>query len=160
VVRLFTFNTGTILGTCANLGIQRDDGRFDFIYTHWGGYPEYMGRLLIDRYNDAESARAIVDLGSISSLKGKLAPGEGQSHSFHAPLSGVTVAYGRDRGDEGVEFQTTDTLENVCQQEHAYVFLKATVYAPAHWLYSNAHMPLAAYLEQEGITGTAPGCDS
>ena len=70
------------------------------IYCHFDGYPEGVGRTLLNFY-DLEKTKELIKLGNISYLEKELYP-KG-SHSFDLPEEGVTVAYGRDRKEEGQE---------------------------------------------------------
>ena len=72
---------------------------------HSDGYPSYLGKMLLEHYNTPELATALVDLGSLSMVRERLAPDEGETHRFdtpvrHGPKGGITTAYHRDRGDD------------------------------------------------------------
>ena len=61
--------------------------------------------MLLEHYNTPELATALVDLGSLSMVRERLAPDEGETHRFdkpvrHGPKGGITTAYHRDRGDD------------------------------------------------------------
>lgn len=67
--------------------------------------------MLIDHYNSLEKANEILALGDISSLKENLYPDPAKGpHSFDygKQQEGVTIAYGRDRGETGTEAKTVD----------------------------------------------------
>ena len=64
-----------------------------------------LGKMLLEHYNTPELATALVDLGSLSMVRERLAPDEGEMHTFdtpvrHGPKGGVTTAYHRDRDDD------------------------------------------------------------
>ena len=64
-----------------------------------------LGKMLLEHYNTPELATALVDLGSLSMVRERLAPDEGEMHGFDTPVrhgtkGGVTTAYHRDRGDD------------------------------------------------------------
>ena len=88
------------MSTRARIAIPLANGRFRSIYSHAGGGPDGVGQTLCKHYNSTALATALVKLGGISRLRPRLAPAEGEVHSFAAPLPDVTVAYGRDRGDK------------------------------------------------------------
>lgn len=134
------------MATHSNIGVENDDGTFDFIYHHWDGYPGYLGRMLLDHYNSEAAARAIVGLGDLSLLCERLTPSEGSNHSFDNPEEGVTRAYGRDRGETGIEFRTTEgaSPREILQQEHAYVWRRDK----NCWWYVNLDIPLTNCFEQ------------
>lgn len=89
------------MATRARIGIENGDGSVLSIYTHWDGYPEHHGPILLETYADEESASALIALGDLSILGRDL----GEAHDFdsHEPDSDVCLAYGRDRGEAGVD---------------------------------------------------------
>lgn len=89
------------MSTNAFIGI-RENGSITYIYNHSDGYLEYLGKMLIEHYNSEEKAKALVALGDVSILKEKLEPAEGTVHGFDYDKrqEGVSVFYGRDRGED------------------------------------------------------------
>lgn len=82
------------MGTHANIGI-RSNGIITYIYCHYDGYVEHTGRILQNFYNSPEVAKALIELGDISSL-GELfeKPQEPNEELFY------TEAYHRDRSED------------------------------------------------------------
>ena len=74
------------------------------VYCHSDGYLTYNGALLLDCYNTPEQVDELLKLGDLSYLAESLYPNPDYPHSFDygERQSGVTVAYGRDRGDKDV----------------------------------------------------------
>ena len=74
------------------------------VYCHSDGYLTYNGALLLDCYNTPERVDELLKLGDLSYLAESLYPNPDYPHSFDygERQSGVTVAYGRDRGDKDV----------------------------------------------------------
>ena len=74
------------------------------VYCHSDGYLTYTGALLLDCYNTPEQVDELLKLGDLSYLAESLHPNPDYPHSFDygERQSGVTVAYGRDRGDKDV----------------------------------------------------------
>ncbi len=123
------------MATRANIAIQNEDGTFDCIYTHWDG-ADHLPILKL-HYNSEESARQLVELGSISVLGDILSPEPSFIHMFNGynhedriegihdsagRQLGVTLAYHRDRGDE-LEIQRELRSRKACaQQEYLYVY--------------------------------------
>jgi hypothetical protein len=100
-------------------------GQYRGIYCHWDGYPDGVGATLKEHYTDPNKVSALIDLGDISSLGENVAPSGKFDHSYGNPEEGVTVAYGRDRGEEGTETKVGATLEEVVHQidgEYIYLF--------------------------------------
>lgn len=74
------------------------------VYCHSDGYLTYNGALLLDCYNTPEQVDELLKLGDLSYLAESLHPNPDMPHAFDYDKrqSGVTVAYGRDRGDKDV----------------------------------------------------------
>ena len=97
------------MATRSNIGIVNDNGSVTGIYCHWDGYPENNGKLLLKHYNTTGIVYELMDLGSLSYLA-KNIYSDKKAHSFRNPVDGVCVAYGRDRGETGVESRTFDNI--------------------------------------------------
>ena len=72
-------------------------------------------------YNSEEKAKALVALGDVSVVKEKLAPAEGTVHGFDYDKrqEGVSVFYGRDRGEDWESIKPI-TIQNTVFDEHTY----------------------------------------
>lgn len=90
------------MGTRSAIGVMHGD-KAKVIYCHWDGYLEHNGRILFDHY-DSPKANHLVALGGISSLDQNIEIPEGVEHTFDKPAKGITVFYGRDRGESGNEY--------------------------------------------------------
>jgi hypothetical protein len=90
------------MGTRSNIGIRNDDNSITAIYCHWDGYPEHVGKILLNHYNSVGIVNELMDLGDLSILAENLYS-DNNSHTFNNPQPNVCVAYGRDRGEKGVE---------------------------------------------------------
>lgn len=77
--------------------------------------------MLLEHYNSEEKAKALVALGDVSILKEKLEPAEGTVHSFDYDKrqEGVSVFYGRDRGEDWESIKPI-TIQNTVFDEHQY----------------------------------------
>ena len=108
------------MSTNAFIGI-RENKSITYIYNHSDGYLEYLGRMLLEHYNSEEKAKALVELGDVSVVKEKLAPAEGTVHSFDYDKcqEGVSVFYGRDRGEEW-EYIKPVTIQSTTFDEYSY----------------------------------------
>ena len=84
------------MATRSTIAIRTEDG-IKAIYAHWDGYIEHNGRILREQYKTTEQVNALIELGDISQL---------------GLDTGLTVAYGRDRGEEltDVEPRTFATI--------------------------------------------------
>ena len=85
------------MATRSFIAIENSNDSIEAIYCHWDGYPENNGAILAKYYKSENKVRALISLGSISSLRKLVNIPKGKQHSFGKPLKTVTVAYGRDR---------------------------------------------------------------
>lgn len=92
------------MGTRGRIGVMHGNV-CKSIYCHWDSYLDHNGRILLNHYDSAK-ANHLVALGDISSLDINVEIPEGVEHSYDKAAKGVTVFYGRDRGQEGVGFVT------------------------------------------------------
>ena len=90
------------MATRGTIAVQLADGTVRKVYSHWDNYIDCNGRILQELYNSQSMAEALTELGDISSLRDRIAPKEGL-HSFDSPQANVTIFYGRDRGENGVD---------------------------------------------------------
>lgn len=97
------------MATRCRIGLKLDDGTIKHSYCHWDGYPDGVGSTLVRYYNDVDKASELLNLGDMSYLAKKINP-EG-FHNFDKPENDVTVFYGRDRGESGVESVVTSLEE-------------------------------------------------
>jgi len=113
-------------------------GKFRTIYCHYDGYLEHNGEILCDVYDTPEKVDKLLDLGDLSQLDIKTEPIKELKHNFEDRQKGVCVAYGRDRGDKGVEareygsFKELFTAGNTYWAEYIYIFTKGN-----KWVYTS-----------------------
>lgn len=99
------------MGTRSRIGVMHGDN-CKSVYCHWDSYLDHNGRILLENY-DSSKANFLVALGDISSLGTEI----GEKHDFDVRFTAGAIGenwtkfYGRDRGEEGTEFKTTDTFE-------------------------------------------------
>lgn len=108
------------MSTRARVGIVEPDGSVTSIYTHWDGYPDHHGPILLNHYTTEERVRALLALGDLSSLAENI----GEKHDFNNRPDGVCNAYGRDRGEAGTDARhsaSVDDLKNIAE-EYTYLF--------------------------------------
>lgn len=117
------------------------------IYTHWDGYPEGVGRTLVEHYSDAAAAAELVSMGACSVLSANI----GDAHEFGVSSVLANYAphwstfYHRDRGDEwehcmpqvsnGVAGMLSLAEDSWC--EYAYFLLDG------HWVFREIPSPVA-----------------
>ena len=105
------------MATRSNIGIVNEDGSITGIYCHFDGYPEYVGKMLLNHYNNDDIVNGLMNLGDLSILSESLYSTTGinlysdnNHHTFDNPQKGVCVAYGRDRGEQNVDSVIYDVL--------------------------------------------------
>ena len=54
------------MGTRSRIGIQLKDDSILSVYHHWDGYPEWLGKTLVEQYNSKEKASELIDGGDMS----------------------------------------------------------------------------------------------
>ena len=92
------------MSTRSSISIAKEDGTIQQIYAHWDGYISHNGVILFNYYQEPEKVKELMKLGDLSSLAPEITP-KG-SHSYDNPESGVTVFYGRDRGEDNISAKT------------------------------------------------------
>jgi hypothetical protein len=92
------------MATRSRIGIELTDKNGErivkSIYCHWDGYPEGVGKTLMEHYQDRDKVEKLIKLGAISFLEASIEKPAG--HTFDTPVKGYTVAYHRDRKEEKV----------------------------------------------------------
>lgn len=101
------------MGTRSFIVVPNPKGDYSGIYCHWDGYPEGVGKTLELHYQSKEKIRKLINLGDLSSLHAEIEPTG--HHSFMAAQEGVTVAYGRDRGERNVAKRTRKSLHELVE---------------------------------------------
>ena len=96
------------MGTRSRIGVMHGDN-CKSVYCHWDGYLDHNGRILLEHY-DSVKANYLVALGDLSSLHANI----GEKHDFDDRQAGDNQCtfYGRDRGEEGVEFETDTSFDD------------------------------------------------
>ncbi len=56
------------MATRSNIGIVNLDKSITAIYVHWGGYPEFVGKMLLNHYNNDDIVNGLMNLGDLSIL--------------------------------------------------------------------------------------------
>jgi len=121
------------MATCSAIGIEID-GKIIAVHCHWDGYLENNGEILFKHYQNPEKILKLVSFGNMSSLGSDVEPAAGVSHSFDKKAENVTVYYGRDRGEDGVESRTFNTRDEMIAwySDAEYFYL----WTNEHWIYS------------------------
>ena len=56
------------MSTTATIAITKENGSVDMIHVHWDGYLTWIGRILVQHYNDRKQAEKLIALGDLSTL--------------------------------------------------------------------------------------------
>jgi hypothetical protein len=127
------------MGTRSAIGYKTPQGKIRAKYSHYDGYVAGVGHTLINHYQEARKIAQMVELGDQSFLAEEIFP-KGNTHSFNTPEEGVTVFYGRDRGEEGVEAKEFDTVQEFVEYYAdagcEYFYLKQT---GGEWIYHDRY---------------------
>ena len=114
------------MATRSAIGIKNEKGEIKAVYCHYDGYPEWVGKVLIEHYDTTEKVEELLALGDLSPLGERVKPNENEKHSFENPVRDVTVAYHRDRGEALNEARTFHTIGEVMAyfdwNEYYYIF--------------------------------------
>ena len=97
------------MGTRSAIGYMTPEGKVRAKYSHYDGYVSYTGAILQEHYQEARKIAQMVELGDQSGIAPEIYATE-PGHSFATPQDGVTVFYGRDRGEDNVDAQEFDTV--------------------------------------------------
>jgi hypothetical protein len=109
------------MGTRSTIAIENSNGTVTGIYCHWDGYLNHNGRILQDYYTTEAAVRELIALGDLSSLGETV----GTKHDFNNAPRSECNAYGRDRGETGIEAKTFDSHADLVEQigqEYDYLF--------------------------------------
>jgi hypothetical protein len=91
------------MSTNARIGREIEAGNsVESIYTHWDGYPDHHGQVLLDHYAERAKVAELIALGDLSSLAAEI----GEAHDFdtrHVEHGEWCYAYGRDGGEADCE---------------------------------------------------------
>jgi hypothetical protein len=91
------------MATRSTIGVLNGDNSVTSIYCHWDGYPEGVGATLHEHYTATESITNLMALGDLSVLGATI----GTQKEFQtSDLNDECLAYGRDRGETGVNAVT------------------------------------------------------
>jgi hypothetical protein len=124
------------MGTSSIVAIANDDGTFDAVCVNWNGYLTGVGNILFHYYSGDQDAkrRSLIDLGDISSLGPEL----GEKHAFEdrETYPDWSTAYGRDRGECGVEPSRGLTRAGLMEKAEEYAAYYVYIWASRSWTYA------------------------
>jgi len=125
----------TAMATRSRIGVMLDDGTVKQVYCHFDGYIEGVGLTLIENYDTLEKAKTLISFGDMSYLRPEISTAE--PHSFEKPVDGVTVFYGRDRGESDVDSVTTSMDEYLSVKYSSCIDYQYLFSGGQWWVYDN-----------------------
>lgn len=98
------------MSTRSRIGYTMKNNKIRSIYCHYDGYPEGVGKTLLQYYNSWSKIKPLIDLGDISSLGLTI----GKKHDFDNEKlrNKMTTFYGRDRGEKGTKARVDSSSES------------------------------------------------
>ena len=114
------------MSTHCSVGVNvKNSGLYRVAYCQYDGYPEGVGKMLLEHYNSQDLAEKLTMLGDMSCLYESFERPEG--HTFDSPVKGHCVFYHRDRGeswDRTAPIEGTDYKDIIAdlEIEHDYLF--------------------------------------
>jgi hypothetical protein len=109
------------MATRSNIAYKTAEGKIRSIYCHWDGYPEHNGEMLRRHYTTTEKVAALIELGSLSSLRPEL--GEQQDFDNRdTQKEDWCLAYHRDRGEE-LHISEYDDIPSWIEDMEEYAYL-------------------------------------
>lgn len=115
------------MSTSSTISLLRKDGSVIGVYCNYDGYLSGVGKILKESYNTAEVLEKLFQFGDISCLHENIKQPEGEVHSFDEGFfPGVTVFYGRDRGETDCDALIYESYEeyesDLGSQQFDYLF--------------------------------------
>ena len=123
------------MATRSRIGLMLEDGTIKHSYCHFDGYPNGVGHTLVENYSEIEKVEELLSFGDMSFLSLKITP-EGE-HSFGNPEKDVTVFYGRDRGETGIDSVTTPMDEYLSVKHSSCIDYQYLFSGGQWWVYDN-----------------------
>ena len=118
------------MATRSAIGIKHGD-RIKAIYCHYDGYVDHLGRAQHTYYQDSVKVNKLISMGDMSGIGADI----GEKHAFNDRSEYIDewiarhcTFYGRDRGEEAVEFKSLDSEEafinhfDGCGCEYYYLY--------------------------------------
>jgi len=107
------------MSTRSLIGIQRKNKSIDYIYCHFDGYPTGVGAMLNKHYTNRSKLNKLMNLGDLSILGPKI----GKKINFDLyNREDQCLAYGRDRGETGIEKKTVKSEMHFTGTSYLYLF--------------------------------------
>ena len=131
------------MSTRSLIGIENADKTVSYVYCHYDGYLDHVGKILTDHYTDEKVIRQLLDLGDLSSLgKTPVSNPDAWKNFRSDPQENLCIAY-KDRGEVDVDFNTVNSLDdyikagNKSAVDYIYVFTLDHIWKYTQKIYPN-----------------------
>lgn len=110
------------MSTNADIIVQRNDGKFAVIYSHYDGYVSWNGVRLLKYYNTQLNAEALVEPGDMKQLEAR--PDHIAGHTMNNPARNHSTYFGRDDERKQTEYKLYATMDEALEAaHHEYTYL-------------------------------------
>ena len=123
------------MATRSRIGLMLEDGTIKHSYCHFDGYTSGVGSKLVLFYDTKEKVAELLSFGDMSYLTAEIYPTG--NHTFDKPEDGVTVFYGRDRGETGVDSVITSMDEYLSVKYSSCIDYQYVFNGGQWWVYDN-----------------------
>lgn len=116
------------MSTRSLIGIENADKTVSYVYCHYDGYLDHVGKILTNHYTDEKVIRQLLDLGELSSLGNTPVSNPEDWRKFRIDPEHIMCKAYKDRGDVDVDFNTVNSLDdyimagNERDADYIYVF--------------------------------------
>ncbi len=115
------------MSTNARIGIKISGTKMVSIYSHWDGYPSWVGEKLLKYFNTEEKVKELLSMGNVSIMGDKI--GEKVNFdTFKSNENSQCLFYGRDRGDSDEEAITHEIGDMSYHYSFTYLFKNGAWY--------------------------------
>ena len=116
------------MSTRSRIGLELPSGHVVSVYHHWDGYPEWLGKRLVEKYDTVDKIKKLIDGGDISSI-------DSNSSWDRMDLDENIVLYYRDRGEENVDPELHDDVIEYLEYANGQGCDYAYIFANGEWRY-------------------------
>ena len=111
------------MSTNARIGLKRNDGSIVSVYHHWDGYPEWLGKKLVEKYDNKFDIGYLISGGDISCIDSDKDwdHNDVPNHVQYYSLRGEKCP----PQDHNNLSDYLDSMDN-CGAEFAYIFMEKT----------------------------------
>jgi len=105
------------MSTNARIGIKVSGLKMLSIYSHWDGYPSWVGEKLLNHFNTEEKVKELLSMGNVSIMGDKIGV-KTEFIGFDSQENSQCLFYARDRGDD----ETEAIIHEIGDMDYHYSF--------------------------------------